>query len=208
MKIVFKGRMKCLDDLPKGTLPPDAVKFREPETFLALNLAAMPYLLIAVALGIAAVLLRQALHPGWSAAEQLSWSTLGFVLSIVMIAPHELLHAIAFPKHAQIEIWYSIKDMIACCVSTCPTTKVRFVFLSLLPAAVLGFLPLVLWALLPLPDMLFTFSVFSLLYSCGDFMNVKNALTQMPKGSVTQLSGMNSYWYYPAQEQARRGPAV
>ena len=29
----------------------------------------------------------------------------------------------------------------------------------------------------------------------GDYLNIWNALCQMPKGTKTFLSGMNSYWY-------------
>ena len=31
----------------------------------------------------------------------------------------------------------------------------------------------------------------------GDFYNVYNALTQMPRGALTYLYGFNSYWYMP-----------
>ena len=31
----------------------------------------------------------------------------------------------------------------------------------------------------------------------GDFMNMFNAAVQMPLGSLTQLSGMHSYWFMP-----------
>ena len=32
---------------------------------------------------------------------------------------------------------------------------------------------------------------------CGDMMNVINAAIQMPRGSVTQAAGLNSYWFMP-----------
>ena len=34
----------------------------------------------------------------------------------------------------------------------------------------------------------------------GDYMNVFNALTQMPKGAKTYLNGFNSYWYLPEEK--------
>ena len=36
-----------------------------------------------------------------------------------------------------------------------------------------------------------------LLGGAADYLNVINALTQMPKGSLTYLYGMHSYWYIP-----------
>ncbi len=198
MKIVFKGKFTSLEELPKAELPPDAVKFREPESMLALNLAVVPYFLVPIALTALAFLIKLLLYHQLGSINLFSFW--GVLLSLIMIVPHELLHAAAFPKDAEIEIWYSLRYMVAFCVSTYPTTKARFIWLSLLPAMVLGVIPLMLWAVISITDaalssLLLTFSVFSLLYCCGDFMNVKNALTQMPKGGITQLSGMNSYWY-------------
>ncbi len=200
LKIVFKGKFNSLDDLPKGVLPAHAVKFREPESMLALNLAVLPYFVVPIVLFALALLVKTLLHSQIGGINVFSiW---GIVLSLVMIYPHELLHAIAFPQKAEVEVWYSLKYMVAFCVSTYPTTKARFIWLSVLPALTLGVVPLALWTALPPAATVFStgllsFSVFSLLYCCGDFMNVKNALTQMPRGSVTQLSGMNSYWYFP-----------
>ena len=31
----------------------------------------------------------------------------------------------------------------------------------------------------------------------GDYINVFNAATQMPKNALTYLNGFNSYWYIP-----------
>ena len=31
----------------------------------------------------------------------------------------------------------------------------------------------------------------------GDYMNAWNGATQMPRGALTYLSGMHSYWYLP-----------
>ena len=42
-----------------------------------------------------------------------------------------------------------------------------------------------------------TLGVFSLSSCVGDWYNVFNALTQMPKGAKTYLCGFNSYWYMP-----------
>ncbi len=199
MKIVFKGKFDSVDDLPKGILPANAVKFREPDSMLALNLAVLPYFSVAVVLFLLALLTKKLLYAQIGELNVISlW---GILLSLVMIVPHELLHAVAFPQKAEVEVWYSLKFMVAFCVSVYPTSKSRFVWLSVLPAMVLGVIPLMLWAVLPISgtefsNALLTYSVFSLLYCCGDFMNIKNALTQMPKGSITQLSGMNSYWYY------------
>ena len=44
------------------------------------------------------------------------------------------------------------------------------------------------------------FGAMSIIAASGDFINVFNALMQMPAGSLTFLSGMHSYWYLPSSE--------
>ena len=39
--------------------------------------------------------------------------------------------------------------------------------------------------------------VIAIAMGAGDYYNVFNALTQMPKGARTYLYQMNSYWYMP-----------
>ncbi|MBQ4282485.1 MAG: hypothetical protein IJB96_00980 [Lachnospira sp.] len=41
------------------------------------------------------------------------------------------------------------------------------------------------------------FGGLSISMGVGDFYNVFNALTQMPKGARTYLHKFNSYWYIP-----------
>ncbi|MCL2003932.1 MAG: DUF3267 domain-containing protein, partial [Oscillospiraceae bacterium] len=82
--------------------------------------------------------------------------------------------------------------------STQPITKARYIFMSLFPNLVFGWLPLAVWmVVLPYNSDLLTFAVFSILFGIGDYMNVFNAVRQMPKGSMQQLSGFNSYWFIP-----------
>ncbi len=90
LKIVFKGKFNSTDDLPKGNLPADAVKFREPESMLALNLAVLPYIAVPVVLIALALLTKKLLYSQIGELNVLSlW---GILLSFLMIVPHELLH--------------------------------------------------------------------------------------------------------------------
>lgn len=195
MKLIFKGRYKSEDQLPKANLPQNAVRFIEPETPAKVNIACIVYAIpVFLLLGIAV-----AIKTGIYGEARGSLNFFAILLGLIMILPHELLHGIAFPKDAEVQIWFSIKNMMAFCVSTYPTSKRRFVFLCLLPNVVFGLLPLIFWVVVPFAktDILFSFSAFSLLAGVGDYLNVHNALIQMPKGSITQLSGFHSYWYYP-----------
>ncbi|MCL1787401.1 MAG: DUF3267 domain-containing protein [Defluviitaleaceae bacterium] len=82
-----------------------------------------------------------------------------------------------------------------------PISKARFIWLSLFPNIVLGWLPLAVWAFMPfhpvLSNGLFVFGMLATVCGAGDYYNAYNAARQMPKGSMQQLSGMNSYWFMP-----------
>ena len=65
-----------------------------------------------------------------------------------------------------------------------------------LAALTFGLLPYVLGLTLDVPLLAATGSV-SLSMGAGDFYNVYNALTQMPRGAKTYLHKFNSYWYMP-----------
>lgn len=70
-------------------------------------------------------------------------------------------------------------------------------------ALILGLITVVFFGLVPYlcfminPDLVILgmMSLFSLSMGACDYMNVYHALTQMPKGAYTYLSGFHSYWY-------------
>ena len=78
-------------------------------------------------------------------------------------------------------------------------SKARFIFMSLLPNVVFGLAPYV--AFLFRHEWLFfgAFGAISLGMGFGDYINVFNAATQMPKGAKTFLKGFHSYWYIPKE---------
>lgn len=200
MKLIWKGKFDSVDQLPVGNLPTNAVKFREPETLAAVSLVASIFLFpVFIIIGVA---VYTKIQLGSTFSSLGLFSIWGILLAFLMVVPHELLHAIAFPKHSEIQVWYSLRNLAAFVHSTCPTSKLRFIYLSLLPNIIFGFIPLILWIFIPfefigISRVVFSFAAFSLLMGVGDFLNIYNAITQMPKNSYTQLSGFNSYWYLP-----------
>ena len=49
--------------------------------------------------------------------------------------------------------------------------------------------------------MLFVLLSLALVSGAGDYLNVFNALTQMPKGSRTYLYEFHSWWYLPEEHE-------
>ena len=200
MKLIYRGRYTGEDQLPRADLPPGAVPFREPADTAALNLAAMKWSLLALALaaalGAATIPLRGGLVLGAG-----FWFMAGFAASFLTLLPHELLHGVCFGRGAEVHLFVSPKDLMAFVVCTRPISKARFILMSLLPNLIFGWLPFLLWCLTPYSgawsDGLLWFSLCCISFGGGDYLNVWNALRQMPRGSVQQISGFHSYWYMP-----------
>jgi len=198
MKLTYKGKYTHEDQLSKGILPPNAVKFREPETPFKLNLVALLFTLPALLLIRLFVLTSSLLH-GSDLYRGSSHTLLGFALAYLTLLPHELLHAVCFGKSAEVEMYIIPRQFMMFVHCTQPISKARFIFLSLFPNLVFGWFPLTVWMLLPhvtiYSDILFGFSMMSIFFGVGDYLNVYNAFRQMPKGSMQQLSGFHSYWF-------------
>ena len=200
MKLIYRGRYTGESQLPRADLPPGAVPFREPADTAALNLAAMKWSLLALAaaaaLGVVTIPLRGGLVLGAG-----FWFMAGFAASFLTLLPHELLHGLCFGRGAEVHLFVSPKDLMAFVVCTRPVSRGRFVFMSLLPNLVFGWLPFLIWCVTPYAgmgsDVLLWFSFCCISFGGGDYMNTWNALRQMPRGSVQQISAFHSYWYMP-----------
>ena len=193
--------------MPRADLPPGAVLFREPADTAALNLAAMKWSLLALAaaaaLGVVTIPLRGGLVLGAG-----FWFMAGFAASFLTLLPHELLHGLCFGRGAEVHLFVSPKDLMAFVVCTRPVSRGRFILMSLLPNLIFGWLPFLLWCLTPYSgagsDILLWFSSCCISFGGGDYLNVWNALRQMPRGSVQQISGFHSYWYMPSTNDPHR----
>ena len=110
----------------------------------------------------------------------------------VSIFPHEFLHALCFKSDVYM---YTYLSKGACfVVGPELMSKLRFVFMCLLPNLVLGFVPFIIWLIFPSLTFLGYFGAFAIGAGGGDYMNVFNCLTQVPKGAKTYMHGMNSFW--------------
>ena len=112
---------------------------------------------------------------------------------MLCLLPHELIHAVCF--RGEVELWTNFKMGMLFVVGTEDMTKARFVVMSLLPNLLFGLLPYVLFLLRPQWVLLGVFGAISIPMGIGDYYNVYNCLTQVPKGGLVYLSGMHSYWY-------------
>jgi len=183
----YKGRYSGDEStLPHREHPEGAVPFKEPgdmkKLSLRMNIASIGLLAVTLAL----LFLRGGFR---------SYNVFGGCAAILMLVPHEFLHAVCFP--GDVYLYQNLRQGMLFVVSPDDLTKTRFIFMSLCPNIVFGFIPFLLFLIRPDFTFLGTLGAIAIPCGAGDYLNVWNALTQMPKGSLTYLSGMHSYWYLP-----------
>ena len=187
MKLIYKGKFDGdVSSIPHGEHKLNAVKFREPEDPKKLGFIANGIATVIVILALLGVFLRGGFE---------NFSIIGVFLSYITLFPHEILHALCFKN--EVYLYTNLKNGILFVTGPEDMTKSRFVFMSLLPNLVFGFVPYILFMINPQWSMLGTFGAMCISMGAGDFLNVFNAITQMPKGARTYLHGFNSYWYMP-----------
>lgn len=189
MKLIYGGKFKGdVDILPCDELTkhPNAVRFKEPDDMKKFSVLMNILSIITVVIVMVIFVLRSGFG---------NISLIGAMLPILTVLPHELLHAICF-KH-EVHLYWNIS--MAFVVGTETMSKDRFIFLCLLPNIVFGFIPFTLYLIFPQLNILGTMGCVCIAMGVGDFYNVFNALTQMPKGSRCFLEKFNSYWYMPEE---------
>lgn len=190
MKLIYKGKFNGdPESLPCGEHRPGAVKFREAENpkQLAIWANAAAIVLLA-ALGVLLyVRCGKAIFSYAAMFASLS--------SLLALFPHEILHAICFRN--EVYLYTNWKQGMLFVVGPEDMSRARFVGMSLLPNLIFGFLPFLLCMCFPQLTFLGMFGALCISMGVGDYYNVFNALTQMPKGARTYLYHFNSYWYMP-----------
>lgn len=174
--------------LPGREHMPGAVKFKEFENSKSMAIFANVAACVIIILLIVVSILRF--------GREFRFSMIGCILAFVILFPHEILHAVCFK--GEVHLYTNWKQGMLFVVGTEDMSKGRFVFMSLLPNLVFGFLPFVIY-LISGQKILGTLGTLAIGMGAGDYYNVFHALTQMPKGARTYLHQFNSYWYLPEE---------
>ena len=187
MKFHYAGKFNGDENsLPQREHEQGYVPFKEPKDMKKLaNIMAIANVLVyLIFLGIAYFVNGHDLLTG-----------IGFWLGFLCLVPHEFLHAICFKE--DVYMYTNLKQGMLFVVGQENMSKTRFCLMSLLPNIIFGFIPFIIYMINPTLEILGELGAFSIAAGVGDYLNVFNALTQMPKGAKTYLSGMHSYWYLP-----------
>ena len=179
-----------VESLPKREHEDGAVMFKEPTDMtmfsIYMNIFAMVLMFVLTFLTSYIV-------------GEFTFDTIGCLLALLCMVPHEYLHAICFKE--DVYMYRNLKQGTMFVVGPENMSKFRFCFMSMFPFLILGIIPYVIFLINPNLVTLGTMGAISMASCAGDFYNVFNAITQMPKGAKTYLCGMNSYWYMPKENE-------
>lgn len=189
MKLHYMGKYdRNPESIPASPHKPNCVKFKEPEDSKKLSTVAS-----AISAVILVILAIPVFFKGFTVAIDAFGA--GCVFALLTLFPHEILHAICFRE--DVYLFTDIKQGLLFVVGPEDMSKGRFIFMSLLPNIVFGLIPYLIFLVRPDLAILGAIGAFNLSAGAGDYLNVFNAITQMPKGSRTYLHHFNSYWYMP-----------
>lgn len=186
MKLHYKGKFDMNpDSLPFSEHEEGAVAFKEPKDIKQMAIVANVIALITVVLAYVAVSARMGIPSPFALI-------ISMILFAVSMLPHELIHALCFKE--DVYLYTSLKNGMLFVTGTERMSKGRFVFMSLLPTLIFGVIPFTIGLVFKI-EILGVFGALSLSAGAGDYINVFNALTQMPRGAKCYMHKFNTYWY-------------
>ena len=182
--------------LPQREHPEGYVPFREPEDMkkFARYMNILSIFILIITLGLFYFrLIKWQISNGEGIMLYGNTFILGFVLYLATLIPHEVLHALWFRE----DVYYhhNLKQGMLFVVGTEDMPKWRFVAMSMCPNIAFGFIPYILFMIWPELTVLGFWGAMAIASGAGDYTNVYNCITQVPKGGITYMSGMHSYWY-------------
>ena len=187
MKLHFSGKYDGNEsNLPHKEHPKNYIPFKEIKDMKTFSRIMNVVCILVIFLTFIIIYLR---------TNSLNINLIGIILSFFCLFLHELLHALIF--HEDVYLYYSLSSGLMFVVGTEDMSKTRYIIMSLFPNIILGFIPFTLFLINPNLSVLGTLGAICISMGVGDYYNIFLALTQMPKGSKTYLSGMHSYWYMP-----------
>lgn len=204
MKLIYGGAFDGdPESLPKREHLPGAVQFQEAEDMksLAIIMNVLALVITVAMLALVGFWRYRAVRSGALAEDALAdgaGSLVGVLLTLAAMFPHELLHASCFRE--EVTLYTNLKQGMLFVTGTETMSKGRFVLMSLLPNLVFGAVPFLVFLVMPQWGALGWFGALSLGAGAGDYYNVFNALTQMPRGARAYQYGMHTYWYLPQGE--------
>lgn len=193
--IKFKGKYTEKKQIQKGYLPKNAIMFKEPNTvtkvFALGGLISLPFLAL-VSIGLFTKINLKSIN-----TDIFIYSA---ILSFILMYVHEIIHALCFPRESEKEIWTKLNEgaLFVYCNEILP--KRRFIWMCAAPNVILGVIPYGLFIIgifdfnNTIASIIGITSWLMILSGIGDYLNIYNAIRQVPKSGEILNYGFHSYW--------------
>lgn len=209
--IHLMGNFKDISQLTNGRpLPENAVQFKEGEDFTDIFMTGLK-----IAIPIGMIMVIGAIIRIFNLDNTVKFTITTLVLLICAAAStfllayvHEFIHGIFYPIKAEKQIWKMLDQGAFFVYCEAKTSKIRFIVMCLAPAIILGIIPYVLWLVFPLALtfngglMVLVISLLMTIMAMGDYVNVVNAIRQVPKDAQIFNFGIHSYWIENKNEES------
>ncbi len=198
LNIVWAGISADEADAWKETaLPSNAVQVIEAES--QAELLKQSYFLIVPLIIVFIALIIIGKKKNWFMPSKKGF-IIGAVSSFLLQGLHELLHGIAFPTGSTVYIGIIKGNFSGYATSTDPMSVIQCVVYYLLPAFVLGIVPLLVFGLDKEKKSTFCwfcygFALIGLVQTAPDWFALFPILRQAPREAIIQMSGWHTYWY-------------
>ena len=182
--ISFKNPIENINEYQSGAPPKNAIRIETPRTIEKLMKNASP-----IAIGLCLIMFAAMLGKSLYCQEMVIapfMIPVGFLIGFCLLIVHEWLHAIVYPKEAEVTIGRLRGRITFVALASYPLTRRRFVLMSLLPF-VLGLLPLGLFILGKPEWKIFNGLMFGMagIGMVSPFPDVYNVLTVLRKAERT-----------------------
>lgn len=144
--IAIKPFIKDIKEYQRGNLPANAVKLNTPSSLKEMTKKAAPIAAVFVTLLFVAMLIKT-FSSGISVVS-FPAVIIGFLAGFILLAVHEWLHAIVYPKDAKVTIGKVKGKLLFVALASYPLARTRFIMMCLLPF-VLGIIPLAVFVFSP-----------------------------------------------------------
>ena len=181
--ITFKPFIEDIKEYQRGNLPENAVRLDTPHSIdetlkKAVPIKAVLCVVLFVAMFIKSIVNHDlVIHPIAVA--------FGFIIGFLLLTIHELLHAVVYPKAANVTVGKLKGKLVFVALASFPMSRQRFILMSLLPF-VLGIIPLLAFVISPaeykiVNGLMFGMAAMGMISPSADVYNVIIVLRQAKK---------------------------
>ena len=181
--IIFKPLIENIKEYQRGNLPGNAVRIDAPHSIDEMLKKAAPITAVLSIVLFLAMFIKTIVEHDL-VINPIAF-VFGFIFGFLLLAVHELLHAVVYPKDAKVTVGKLKGKLVFVALASFPMSRFRFILMSLIPF-VLGIIPLLVFVISPaeykiVNGLMFGMAAMGMVSPSADVYNVIIVLCQAKK---------------------------